>query len=160
MILSDSPDQHYHVLTGSFASRSSPGGLGVVNFPDNHFTRHTIDEDHVVLSLDGEIPVHFCVSASSSLIPSTMALGMEPTTRKTLLEFRALADRHQHRQGLKEGKYLVAGGASRLPPKVNVVIAKKQDWLEVQQSKLRLVGWRITLTVVFFFLRQTIRFLD
>jgi hypothetical protein len=40
------------------------------------------------------------------------------------------------------------------------VDAKKQDWLEAQQSKLKLVGWRIALTVAFFFLRQTIRFLD
>ncbi len=70
LILSDSPDQHYHVPTGSFASRSSPGGLGVVNFPDNHFTGHTIDEDHVVMSLNGEIPVHFATSASSSFIPA------------------------------------------------------------------------------------------
>ena len=55
----------------------------------------------------------------------------------------------------------MGGGRSfALPPKVNVVIAKKQDWLEVQQSKLRLVGWRITLTVIFFFFKQTIRFLD
>ena len=55
----------------------------------------------------------------------------------------------------------MGGGRSfALAPKVNVVIAKKQDWLEVQQSKLRLVGWRITLTVIFFFLKHTIRFLD
>jgi sugar lactone lactonase YvrE len=67
LILSDIPGQPYHVLTGSFASRSSPGGLGVVNFPDNHFIGHTIDEDHVILNLDGEIPVHFATSASSSL---------------------------------------------------------------------------------------------
>jgi hypothetical protein len=54
----------------------------------------------------------------------------------------------------------VAGKASHLPPKVNAVIAKKQEWLEIQQSKLRLAGWRIMLTVIFFFLKQTIRFLD
>ena len=58
------------MFSGSFASRSSRGGLGVVNFPDNHFTGHTIDEDHVVLSLDGEIPVHFATSASSSFMPA------------------------------------------------------------------------------------------
>ena len=54
----------------------------------------------------------------------------------------------------------MVGGASPLPPKGNVVIAKKQGWLEVQQSRLKLVGWRITFTVIFFFFRQTIRFLD
>ena len=66
----------YHVRTGSFADRASPGGLGVVSFPDNHFTGHTIDEDHVVLSLDGEIPVHFATSASSSLMPRINASGI------------------------------------------------------------------------------------
>ena len=45
LILSDSHGQHYHVLTGSFARWSSPGGLGVVNFPNNHFIGYTIDED-------------------------------------------------------------------------------------------------------------------
>jgi hypothetical protein len=40
------------------------------------------------------------------------------------------------------------------------VIAKKQYWLEAQLSKLKLVGWRIALTVIFFFLKETIRFLD
>jgi hypothetical protein len=55
----------------------------------------------------------------------------------------------------------LAGGKARASlPKANVVIAKKQSWLEVQQSKLRLVGWRIALMVAFFFLRETIRFLD
>ena len=76
MILSDSPDQNYHVVTGSFASRFSPGGLGVVNFPDNHFTGHTIDEDHVVMRLNGEIPVHFATSASSSLMARINASGI------------------------------------------------------------------------------------
>jgi hypothetical protein len=33
-----------HVL-GQFRKPSSPGGLGVVNFPDNHFTGHAVDED-------------------------------------------------------------------------------------------------------------------
>jgi len=45
LILSDSPGQHYHVLTGSFARWYSPGGLGIVNFPNNHFIGYTIDED-------------------------------------------------------------------------------------------------------------------
>ena len=70
MILSDSPDQHYHVLTG-ISSRSSPGGLGVVNFPDNHFTGHTIDEDHIVLGLDGEIPrAHHVLTGSFASLSS------------------------------------------------------------------------------------------
>jgi hypothetical protein len=45
-------------------------------------------------------------------------------------------------------------------PKANVVVAKKQSRLEVPLSRLKLVGWRIALTVAFFFFRQTIRFLD
>jgi hypothetical protein len=40
------------------------------------------------------------------------------------------------------------------------VIAKKQYWLEVQRSKVKLVGWRIALTVIFFFFKETVRFLD
>jgi hypothetical protein len=40
------------------------------------------------------------------------------------------------------------------------VIAQRQGWLELQQSKLKLVGWRIALTVIFFFFKETIRFLD
>jgi hypothetical protein len=70
LILSDSPGQPYHVLTGSCASRSSPGGLGVVDFQDNYFTGHAVDEDHVAMRLNGEIPVHFATSASSSFMPA------------------------------------------------------------------------------------------
>jgi hypothetical protein len=40
------------------------------------------------------------------------------------------------------------------------VIEKKQYWIHVPLSKLKLVGWRMALTVIFFFFRETIRFLD
>ena len=38
--------------------------------------------------------------------------------------------------------------------------AKKKCWPEAQMSKLKLVGWRIAFTVIFFFFRETLRFLD
>jgi hypothetical protein len=65
----------------------------------------------------------------------------------------ALADRHKHRQGLERKRR-----TSTL--KAFAVIEQKQDWLNLQLSKLRLIGWRIALTVVFFCLKETIRFLD
>jgi hypothetical protein len=40
------------------------------------------------------------------------------------------------------------------------VIAKKQCWIELQLSKLKIVGSRIALTAIFFCLKETIRFLD
>jgi hypothetical protein len=40
------------------------------------------------------------------------------------------------------------------------VIESKQYWAHAQLSRLKLVGWRIALTVIFFFLKETIRFLD
>jgi hypothetical protein len=55
---------------------------------------------------------------------------------------------------------LLAGGTSPSWPKASAVIAKKQCWLESQQSKLKIIGWRIALTAVFFFFKETIRFLD
>jgi hypothetical protein len=42
----------------------------------------------------------------------------------------------------------------------NAVVETKNHWLLAQLSNLKLVGWRIALTVVFFFLKETIRFLD
>jgi hypothetical protein len=72
----------------------------------------------------------------------------------------ALADRHDHRQGLKGGECCWRQKLHASSPKANVVIAPRPGWLEVQQSKLKLVGWRIALTVIFFFFKATIRFLD
>jgi hypothetical protein len=44
--------------------------------------------------------------------------------------------------------------------KAIVVVDKKEHRLNLQLSRLRLIGWRIALTVVFFCLKETIRFLD
>jgi hypothetical protein len=44
--------------------------------------------------------------------------------------------------------------------KANAVVETKELWLHAQLSKLKLVGWRIAFTMVFFFLKETIRFLD
>jgi len=65
----------------------------------------------------------------------------------------ALADRHKQRQGL-EPKHRIS------TLKALAVIERKQDWLNLRLSKLRLIGWRIALTVVFFCFKETIRFLD
>lgn len=43
--------------------------------------------------------------------------------------------------------------------KANVVVEKK-CWLEVQLSKLKVIGWQIALTAIFFVFKQTIRSLD
>jgi len=40
------------------------------------------------------------------------------------------------------------------------VIKNERSWLEIQLSKLKVFGWRIALTVTFFFFKQTIRLLD
>ena len=44
-------------------------------------------------------------------------------------------------------------------PKANVVVEKK-CWLEVQLSKLKVIGWQIALAAIFFVFKQTIRSLD
>ena len=54
---------------------------------------------------------------------------------------------------------MVAGDALRLCLKANVVVEKK-CWLEVQLSKLKVIGWQIALTAIFFVFKQTIRSLD
>ena len=40
------------------------------------------------------------------------------------------------------------------------MIEKNQSWLEVRLSKLKLIGGRIALAAIFFFFKETIRFLD
>jgi hypothetical protein len=47
-----------------------------------------------------------------------------------------------------------------LPFKALAVIEQKPEWLSLQLSRLRLIGRRIALTIVFFCLKETIRFLD
>jgi hypothetical protein len=76
-----------------------------------------------------------------------------------LAEFGAVADRHGERHGLK-GETAAAHRPSHSALKANAVIETKQRWLEVQQSKLKLVGRRIALAMIFFLFRETIRFLD
>ena len=44
--------------------------------------------------------------------------------------------------------------------KGDLVIEKKESRLGVQLAKLKLVGWRIALTAIFFFFKETIRCLD
>jgi hypothetical protein len=90
------------------------------------------------------------------------SIGFDPWSQiKTLPdELGALADRHNRRQELKRG---ICGGeeAPHLrPSKKIVVIDKKEHWLNLQLSRLRLISWRIVLTIVFFCLKETIRFLD
>ena len=41
-----------------------------------------------------------------------------------------------------------------------VSIEEKDGWLDPKLSKLKLVGWRIALAAIFFFLKATIRSLD
>jgi hypothetical protein len=40
------------------------------------------------------------------------------------------------------------------------VTEKKQSWLDVRLSKWKVIGWRIALAAIFFFFKETIRFLD
>jgi hypothetical protein len=60
----------------------------------------------------------------------------------------------------KRGTAAAADRPSHSARKANAVIETKERWLEVQQSKLKLVGRRIALAVIFFIFRETIRFLD
>jgi hypothetical protein len=39
-------------------------------------------------------------------------------------------------------------------------IEKNDGWLDLKLSKLKLMGWRIALAAIFFFLKATIRSLD
>jgi hypothetical protein len=77
-----------------------------------------------------------------------------------LAEFGAVADRHGQRHGLEGETAAAADRPSHSALKANAVIETKQRWLEVQQSKLKLVGRRIALAMIFFLFRETIRFLD
>jgi hypothetical protein len=40
------------------------------------------------------------------------------------------------------------------------VIENKQSRIDVQMSKWKVIGWRIALAAIFFFFKETIRFLD
>jgi hypothetical protein len=60
----------------------------------------------------------------------------------------------------KKGEHWVTGKACDLCSEGILVIETKKPRLGVVLSKWKLVGWRIALTAVFFFLKETIRFLD